>query len=413
MHDKSISEKASMFAPETMLDNVAGVVYSGIFIDKPQVNYITSKVAALTGFSPDEIISGKGWFGLIHSDDKPKVTAAFDMCNNSGRGFEVEYRIVKSDGEIAEVIDRVEPAFNERAEVAGFYGMCIDITGKKKAVRELERTQMLQNLGKLTAGIAHEINTPIQFVGDNLNFLSDSFADIITLLGEYQGLKSAAGQVVGKDKLDSIKKAEENSDLDFITDEIPQAISQSIDGIKRVSSMIAAMRDFSHIDERRIALADLTKALNSTLAILRNEIKYVADVKTDIAESLPMVMCCIDDIQQVFLNLIINASHSIKDVVDKGGKRGLITVSSRVDADQVVFTISDTGTGIPEDIRQKIFEPFFTTKGHCQGTGQGLAIVNSIITEKHKGRIELETEVGIGTTFTIYLPIDEESRNDG
>lgn len=401
-----------MFAPETMVDNFAGVLYAGVFTDKPQICFINQKAFQLTGYTSDEILSGQGWFALIHSDDRPKVQAAFDKCNRNGRGFEIEYRIVKKDGKIADVIDRVDPAFNDKAEVAGFYGICMDITGKKQARRDLERTQMLQNLGKLTAGIAHEINTPIQFIGDNLRFLSDSFNDVITLLDEYQALKLAAVGVVAKDKLENVKNAEDKADLGFIAGEIPQAIKQSIDGIKTVSSMIAAMRDFSHIDERRIAFADLTKALNSTIAILRNEIKYVADVKTQIADSLPMVMCCVDDIQQVFLNLIINASHSMKDVINSGGKRGLITVSSSVQGENVVFSISDTGTGIPEDIRQKIFEPFFTTKGHCQGTGQGLAIVHSIITEKHRGRLELETEEGVGTTFTIYLPIDGECRKD-
>ena len=176
--------------------------------------------------------------------------------------------------------------------------------------------------------------------------------------------------------------------------------------------MIAAMRDFSHIDERRFAPADLNKTLKSTIVILRNEVKYVTDVETDLDEHLPTVMCCIDEIQQVFLNLIINAAHSIRDSIEENGKRGLIKISSKVQDEYAVITISDTGPGISEDIREKIFEPFFTTKGPGKGTGQGLSIVQAAIVEKHNGKIKLESTVGVGTTFTIYIPLEGDSRNE-
>ncbi len=281
------------------------------------------------------------------------------------------------------------------------------------ARRELERTQMLQNLGKLTAGIAHEINTPIQFIGDNLQFLSNGFTDILYLLADYEKLITDIAETSDlKNHNDRINSVKEKTDIGFISREIPKAIAQSIDGIKRVSTMISAMRDFSHIDERRFALADLNKTIKSTIVILRNEIKYVADVETDLDENLPTVMCCIDEIQQVFLNLMINAAHSIRDVIEQNGERGLIKVSSKVQDRYTVFTITDTGKGIPQDIKEKIFEPFFTTKGPGEGTGQGLSIVQSAIVEKHKGKIELESAEGVGTTFTIYIPIEGDSRNE-
>jgi two-component system NtrC family sensor kinase len=248
-----------------------------------------------------------------------------------------------------------------------------------EARRELERTQMLQNLGKLTAGIAHEINTPIQFIGDNLQFLSNGFNDLLTLLDEYENLISDNNDTDANILQEAIISARKKADIEYITKEIPQAITQSIEGIKRVSTMISAMRDFSHIDERRFAPADLNKAIKSTIVILRNEIKYVADVETNFGENFPDVMCCIDDIQQVFLNLIINAAHSIGEKLQENGERGLIKISSRVEDDNAIFTISDTGKGISQDIREKIFEPFFTTKGPGKGTGQGLSIVQSAI----------------------------------
>jgi len=271
---------------------------------------------------------------------------------------------------------------------------------------------MLQNLGKLTAGIAHEINTPIQFIGDNLQFLSEGFEDVLSLLNEYEKLRSdAIKRDVLNDQSERVVSAKLKSDIEYIAKEVPQAIAQSIDGVKRVSAMISAMRDFSHIDERRFAPADLNKAIRSTVIILRNEVKYVADVEMDLEKTLPTVMCCVDAMQQIFLNLVINAAHSIGECKECGEDRGVIKISSKVDGEYVVFTISDTGKGISSDIREKIFEPFFTTKGPCKGTGQGLSIVQAAV-KKHNGRLELESTEGVGTTFTVYIPIEGNSRNE-
>lgn len=281
----------------------------------------------------------------------------------------------------------------------------------EEAMRKLERTQMLQSLGRLTAGIAHEINTPIQFIGDNLHFLSEGFDELLSLLEEYEKNRTDVCKSDLSDNLNErIVSVKAKADMDFFTNEVPKAIAQSIDGIKRVSSMISAMRDFSHIDERRFDRADLNKAVKSTVVILRNEVKYVADVKMDLDYDMPAVMCCIDEIQQVFLNLIINAAHSIGDCISEGAERGLITISSRVQDNYAVFTISDTGKGISPDIREKIFEPFFTTKSPGHGTGQGLSIVRSVVLERHRGKLDLESSEGVGTTFIIYIPIEGESR---
>jgi signal transduction histidine kinase len=282
-----------------------------------------------------------------------------------------------------------------------------------EARRELERTQMLQNLGRLTAGIAHEINTPIQFIGDNLRFLSNGFEDILSLLSEYEKLTADADTTENSnDHSERVLSAKVKTNIDFMSKEIPKAIAQSIDGIKRVSSMISAMRDFSHIDERRFAPSNFNKALKSTIVILRNEIKYVADVETDLDDNIPDVMCCIDEIQQVFLNLIINAAHSIGDCLDENVRRGLIKISSRLEGPNAVFTICDDGKGISPEIREKIFEPFFTTKGPGKGTGQGLSIVQKVVIERHDGRLEVESAEGVGTTFTVYIPIEGKTKNE-
>jgi signal transduction histidine kinase len=274
---------------------------------------------------------------------------------------------------------------------------------------------MLQSIGKLSAGIAHEINTPIQFLGDNMRFLDDSFKQMSELTRIYAKLRDSVSQDAPDNEIVAeISSKEEEIEIDFLIDEIPQAIQQSLDGIKLVSKIVSAMRDFSHIDDRKMAAADLNKALGSTITILRNDLKYVADVEKQLDENLPEIVCCVDDMHQVFLNLLINAAHSIEEVIDAGSvQRGLITVKTFVQDQHVVIAIADTGGGIPPEIREKIFEPFFTTKKkNGKGTGQGLAMVLSIVHDKHNGRIELESEVGVGTTFTIKLPIDSDNKRE-
>jgi signal transduction histidine kinase len=285
---------------------------------------------------------------------------------------------------------------------------------------------MIQNIGRLSAGIAHEINTPIQFIGDNMRFLSDSFEQVIDLLGMYKHISESIAQddMSAESRQDAIEKAgaaEAEADLDFLTEEIPRAIEQSLDGIKRVLTIVSAMRDFSHIDERRMGPADLNKALESTIVLLRNEIKYIADVKTDLDKNLSTIYCCADDMDknlstiyccaddmnQVFLNLLINAAHSIAAAAESDDSgRGLITVSSRQHGKDVLISISDTGTGIGPQIQDKVFDPFFTTNQTGKGTGQGLTLARSIVVDKHGGSLEFETEIGVGTTFTVCLPIE-------
>ena len=187
--------------------------------------------------------------------------------------------------------------------------------------------------------------------------------------------------------------------------EIPKAIAQTLDGVGRVATIVRAMKEFAHPDSGEKAVADLNKALTSTLTVARNELKYVADVETDLGD-IPSVSCHLGDLNQVFLNLLVNAAHAIGDTVKESGGKGRIGVRTTCEGDNVCVAISDTGGGIPEHVRSKIFDPFFTTKGVGRGTGQGLAIARSIVVDKHGGSLTFETEVGEGTTFFIRLPVD-------
>jgi len=198
---------------------------------------------------------------------------------------------------------------------------------------------------------------------------------------------------------------EEEADCAYLLEEIPQALAQTLDGVTRVATIVRAMKEFAHPEGKEMAAADINKALLSTLTVARNELKYVADVETEFGD-LPLVVCNIGDINQVFLNLLVNAAHAIAEGTKGSGEKGKIQVRTSSEGNAVLVTISDTGCGIPEANRSKVFDPFFTTKEVGRGTGQGLAIARSVVVERHKGSLNFESEVGKGTTFCIRLPID-------
>lgn len=281
-----------------------------------------------------------------------------------------------------------------------------DITERKLLEVELRHAQKLEAVGSLAAGIAHEINTPIQFVGDNTRFLQEAFGSLQRLVARYREMHEAVrSQAITPELMESVKLAEETEEADYLGKEVPAAIAQTLDGVDRVATIVRAMKDFAHSSHVEKSAADLNKALSNTLIVARNEIKYVADVETDLGE-IPGVVCNLGDINQVFLNLLVNAAHAIGDAVNGTGRRGLITVRTRQEEDRIVIEIRDTGGGIPENIRGRIFDPFFTTKEVGRGTGQGLAIARSIVVDKHGGSLSFETEVGRGTAFYVRLPVN-------
>jgi signal transduction histidine kinase len=268
------------------------------------------------------------------------------------------------------------------------------------AEMELRQAQKLESVGRLASGIAHEINTPMQFVGDNVRFLQDSFQEIQGLLEGLRAFCRRSGPAFAAE----LERLEQQLDTGYLFGEIPQALAQTQEGVERVVTIVRAMKEFAHPENRDHVRADLNKALLNTLTVARNELKYVADVETDFSD-LPMVVCSVSDLNQVFLNLFVNASHAIADVVGQSGQKGKIRIHTETQGGQVLITIADNGSGIPESIRERIFDPFFTTKEVGRGTGQGLAIARAVI-ERHCGSLTFESEVGRGTTFFIRLPIE-------
>ena len=268
--------------------------------------------------------------------------------------------------------------------------------GRRAAVEaELLQAQKLESVGRLAAGIAHEINTPVQFVGDSITFLRTAVTDLFDVVHCNDAADRAA--------------AADAADLPFLSEEVPKALVRAQDGLSRVSTIVRSMKAFAHPDGADMAPIDLNQAIQATLIIASNEYKYVADVVTDFAP-LPCVSCFASEINQVVLNIVVNAGHAIADVVGGSGARGTLRVATRQVDDEVEIAISDTGTGIPETHRARIFDPFFTTKDVGRGTGQGLAIARRVVVDKHHGKLTFETELGRGTTFFIRLPIGSESR---
>ena len=318
---------------------------------------------------------------------------------------ELEARVKHRTAELSQAneILRGEIVERRKAEEARLKAQ----TERDSAEAQLRQAQKLEAIGQLASGIAHEINTPTQFVRDNTGFVQQSFQVISNVRTLYEEmLEAAKTNSVTPDLVSRIETAVAAGELDYLFKEIPEAINQTLEGVARITKIVGAMKEFSHPGSKRMEAANLNKAIESTTIVAHNEWKLVADVKLDLDPDLPPVVCYVSDFNQAVLNLIVNATHAINDVVkQKSGSKGTITVSTRQEGEIVEVRVSDTGTGIPEAIRPRMFEPFFTTKGVGKGTGQGLAMVYGVIVKRHNGTVTFESAEGKGTTFILRIPI--------
>lgn len=323
------------------------------------------------------------------------------------RGSDISHtetvRITKS-GERIDIILTASPICDGAGNVAGAAFIAWNITERKCLERQLAQAQKLESIGQLAAGIAHEINTPIQYIGDNAKFLGDAFQDLFKLVGR---LRKPAELPLGVERCPESppEGLSEEVDVDYLQAEVPLAIAQLEEGVGHVARIVRAMKEFSHPGQVEKTSVDINRALESTIIVSRNEWKYVAEMKSDFDSALPPVPCVAGEMNQVFLNLIVNAAHAIADVVRDTGRKGAITVSTRRNGDWAEICVQDTGTGIPDAIRPRVFDPFFTTKEVGKGTGQGLSIAHAVVVQKHLGMIDFESSAGVGTTFLIRLPL--------
>lgn len=284
--------------------------------------------------------------------------------------------------------------------------MIEDMTQQLVEKKERDKSQKLEAIGQLAAGIAHEINSPVQFIGDNINFVSDGLETLFESFSQIEKMiLEVEDKAVRTALQEQLKSLFENNDIEYFKEELPEAMLQSSDGVNRIAKIVKAMRQLSHPGSEDKVLTDINSGLESTITVSRNEWKYDSDLVTDFDSNLPAISCYPDDLNQVFLNIIVNAAHAISERVEqKELSRGTIYIKTEEQDDSVIITIKDNGGGIPDELREKVFEPFFTTKEIGKGTGQGLGIAKRIVQEKHCGSIDFVSQQDKGTTFTIRLP---------
>jgi PAS domain S-box-containing protein len=362
--------------------------------------YASEACHELLGFTPEELIAQDPW-DIVHPEDAAQFVGADGAPFPLPAGGDLTFRVRHRDGHWV-CIEAVSSVLRDEAgaleEVQVFSR---NVTDRRAREARFQEESKLESLGRLSAGLAHEINSPIQFVGDNTRFLAEAYQELIRIVLFYRGLLDSTAPLAWEERRAQMRQAEEGIEFDYLQTEIPSAVEQTLHGIERVSTIVRAMKTFSHPGHKEQVPADLNEAIEATVTVTRHQVNSVADLRLELAE-LPPVRCNIADLNQVFLNLIVNAADAIADT----GDPGVITVATALDGDHVTVAISDTGGGIPDDVRSKIFDPFFTTKDVGKGSGQGLPLVHAVVHEGHGGTLTVDSVVGSGTTFTMRLPLD-------
>lgn len=402
--------------------------------------FFNQYIADLAGYTEEEL-TGKSITDILHPDDleriwnlyverpsenEPPTTYEFwgVKKNRDKIRIEISTGVTIFDGKNALVcyVQDITARLNAEKKLKKYSHKLEKMVQERtseleSSISDLENTQsqLLQSekmasIGQLAAGVAHEINNPVGFVKSNLGTLNEYREDLTKLLALYESLEEniskandIRGDTAGQEALGEIQKTKEEIDLDFILDDFDKVIDESIEGMARVSKIVADLKNFAHAGEGKLEYTDINQGLQSTLNIVWNELKYKAKVITDFGD-IPLVNCYPQRLNQVFMNLLVNAAQAIKD-------RGEIKIATRAKDNHVIICISDTGSGIPPELMSKIFDPFFTTKEVGKGTGLGLNVAYNII-QGHKGTIEVDSEIGKGTIFTITLQIEPDFDSD-
>ena len=370
-----------------------------------RTEFVNARAAELFGLQLEEML-GRHFLDLLPPSLLDNGREAAEEISR-GASARRELTVPRPDGTVARVVFSRTPLCDQAGQVAGAIALFVDVTEQRRVEEELHQANRLEAVGRLAAGIAHEINTPIQYIGDNTTFIKEAFSAVGAYVARARGLLGG----LSAPALAELDRTAGELDLDYLLDRAPGTLERTLEGVERVATIVRAMKEFAHQDQPEMVPADLNRALLATLEVARNEYKYVAEVRTALGD-LPLVTCHPGDLNQVFLNLIVNAAHAVADAGRGPGTGGVIEISTAVDGTEAVITVSDTGTGIPEPIRQKIFEPFFTTKEVGRGSGQGLAIAQSVVA-KHGGQLQFTSEMGKGTTFRVRLPLTPRPQRAG
>lgn len=404
-----------------LLDNTPAIIYASVPSGDFRMTYVSSNAINVLGYEPADMLADANfWFNHIHPDDTAQIFSSLALLFTEGERT-YEYRFLDQSGNYIWMHDMLRLIRDAAGNPVEVIGSLTDITERKKMEEDLRCTghqqmvliqklqdtqqQLLQSekmasVGQLAAGIAHEINNPIGFVNSNMNSLQSYMATMFTVIERYDQWISQCS--LSAEDRQIIAGINHDADLTFIKEDAVELIKESLDGLKRVRDIVQSLKDFSHVGETEWQEADLHQGIDSTLNIVKNETKYKAKIEKRFG-ILPNVQCVISELNQVFMNLFINATHAIKD-------NGIIAISTgtivRNELDCVWVKVTDTGGGIEPDNLTRIFEPFFTTKPVGSGTGLGLSLAYGII-NKHNGEIKVKSVVGKGTQFIIYLPVKQ------
>jgi len=337
-----------------------------------------------------------------------KVYESISMCFDKKKPVLINnMRYTKQDKSIGFLDIYILPTRNKKNIITGYILWGTDITEKKQLENRLLQAEKLESIGQLAAGVAHEINSPSQYISDNLSFIKDAFKDFITIFKDYKSMieKQKNGKIIPANLIQVLLEKEKKIDISYLMKETPSAIKQALEGIKKVTEIVQSMKMFSHPGKKEKTIENINTLLKSTTIISKNQWKYVADVNFDLDKNLPEIACYPAELNQVFLNIIINSTQAIKDKFSKNDKQGLIKITTKKQQNSIVIIIRDNGIGIPKKIQKKVFDPFFTTKPIGVGTGQGLSISRNIIIKQHKGKITIFSKENKGTSVKIKLPI--------
>jgi PAS domain S-box-containing protein len=393
--------------------------------------------AGIIGYTLAELspLNFRKWTDLCHPDDLKRSNRALERHFNKQTNFyDCEYRMKHKLGHWVWVYDcgRVVEwtPHNKPFRMLGTHS---DITQRKQHEEEIrkanetlerridERTREIEKLhsqmvmqekmasvGQLAAGLAHELNNPINFVRTNFATLTDNFNDLTEVIKDYREFSNSTEFNNSAERIAAIHAKEKSLEVDFLLKDIPALFNESERGFERIARIVQSMRDFSYVNHTgSMTYFNINKGVMDTLTISKNIYKYHADVQTDLSD-IPEIPCLPEQINQVLLNLVVNSAQAIEG--KKNGRSGRITIRTFSDRDFVYCQVADNGPGIPVEIRSRIFEPFFSTKPPGKGTGLGLSISYDIVVHKHMGNLEVECPDGGGTVFTISLPVKEHSK---
>lgn len=358
--------------------------------------YVSPSSISILGYEPEEMVD-HGFIEFCHKKDERIMNLFFQGPLDHPKTL--EHRVSHRDGQSLWLETSFKPIKNpKKIEIKEILATSRDITERKKQHTALSQSQKMDAVEVLSAGIAHEINTPLQFVRDNTRFLSDSVSSVLSLI---ESMKDIANDEPNNFSFD-------HSEFEFVTEQIPLALKETLEGIDHIVGITTAMKEFSQASSvnREMEVSDINETLKRAAALSSSETTRIAEIQWDLDEKLPPVQCYPDELAQVFINFLVNAAHAIDDKKNNGDReKGEIRIATECKDNDIVVSIADDGIGIPESVQSRIFDPFYTTRDVGKGTGIGLMLAHEVVVKKHKGSINLNSEVGTGSEFCLHIPM--------